>query len=45
MPDNEKIFQLPPVERNRLILYGVQHLIDGPYIPFQVVDLLSYRLS
>ena len=45
MPDNEKIFQLPPVERNRLILYGVQHLIDGPYIPFQVVDLLAYRFS
>ena len=45
MLDNKKIFQLPPVKRNRFILYGVQHLIDSPYIPLQVVDLLAYRLS
>jgi hypothetical protein len=45
MLDNKKIFQLPPLERNRLILYDVKHLIDIPYIPFQVVDLLAYRFT
>src|SRR5690554_2133064 len=40
MPDNEKIFLLPPLEGNRFILYGAQHLVNDQYIPFQVVDLL-----
>src|SRR5690554_519292 len=45
MLDDKKIFQLPPLERNRFILYGVQYPVDSPHIPFQVVDLLAYRFS